>query len=159
MIWRNCFAEPRGLEAALPYYHACAETWDALRAIEALSKESENRLAMVLFHIGEAQNKLGKSAEAITAFRSSIRLARKLRSAPNASRKATSALILSSVQLSSLLQQTNELPEALDCARQAVELLREQTANRPNNLNFKQQLRDAEAKLREIEVASARLGS
>ncbi|MEX2167816.1 MAG: serine/threonine-protein kinase [Pirellulales bacterium] len=147
--------ETLGLESALPYYQTCAETWEALLAVGALSKESENRLAMVHFRIGDAHEELGNASEAVAAFRSSIGRATKLRDSPNASRKATSAFILSNIRLSSLLQRANELPEAIACARRAVVLLNEQTTNRPQNLNFRQQLRDAETKLRELETAAA----
>jgi hypothetical protein len=116
------------------------------------TKESSERLPIVRLQVGNALSEVGDTSAAIAALRSSIELAEDLRSRPNPARKVTMGLIQSSLRLSQLLSQTRELPEAVDRARKAVELLKSQTVYRPDNLNIKHQLRDAEAQLSKLQA-------
>jgi tetratricopeptide (TPR) repeat protein len=146
-------SERRQSAAALPYYLQTAENWEALLSSGKLPRESEARLAMVYCRIGEEQHRSGHIAEAISAFQRSIELADRDRKLSNSSRKSTTALIQSNTQLGEVLRQAGQLKEATHCFRRAVDLLNEQVANRPDNLNFKKQLETAQTKLAEVELA------
>jgi tetratricopeptide (TPR) repeat protein len=141
--------------AALPYYLQTAENWEALSSSGKLPRESEARLAMVYCRIGEEQHRSGHVSEAIAAFQRSIDLAEKERKLPNSSRKLTTALIQSNTQLGDVLHKAGRSKEATQCLRRAVELLKEQVVNRPDNLNFKKQLETAQNKLAEVESTLA----
>ncbi len=137
--------------AALPYYQLAAKQWESLIPIDKLSQENRYHLPMVYFRIGEEQERSDNPPEAITAFRRSIELADIALQNPKAPRKAITALIQSNVLLANVLHRTGALAEAASCLRRAITILQQQLVYRPDNLNFKQQLADAQTKLAELE--------
>jgi tetratricopeptide (TPR) repeat protein len=144
----------RGPAEALPYYRTCAENWNALLLAGSLSKENESRLTMVYCHIGDAEVRLDKAPEAVAAYRRAIELAESLYTSPKFAPKAKTALIQSDSQLGELLRRDGRNTEAAGCFHQAESFLKEQSTNKPNDLNYQKQLRDIQTKLQDIEQLS-----
>jgi tetratricopeptide (TPR) repeat protein len=150
--------DARGPEAALPLYEACAENWQALNSAGALSHVGQGNLAMVYIQLGKTNDRLGQSAKAIAAFQQSVTLATKLRESPRGSRKADAAFIESNCQLGNLFRRQGKIADAVQCFRQAVDELKTQSALRPNNLDYKEQLKAAQVNLTELERIPADKG-
>ncbi len=149
------------LDASLPYYQLTAEHWETLlfHYQGRLSAENENSLAVVHCRIGEGLTRVGRTSEAIVEFRRSIGLAQHLRQRPKPSRKCTTALIQSNIQLGDILVNVGQQSAAAKCYQEGIQVLKEQLMTRPDNLNFKQQLESTKTKLAETESRNGRANS
>jgi tetratricopeptide (TPR) repeat protein len=144
-------------EKSLEFYRMCVESWNSLCEVDALTNNDRGRLATVYARIGDVSADLGRSYEAIAAFRRSIEVASESRKRPNAPRKAITALIHSNSKLGELLRKESQFDAAISCLQQAIELLSQEIKARPSNLNFKQQLESARMEL-ELSKKSATQG-
>jgi tetratricopeptide (TPR) repeat protein len=146
----------RGHAAALSAYQRCAEIWEAMIPINALSDRRKDSLAIVHCRIGACHEVLGDGAAAAIAYQRCIELVESAKASRKTTRKLTTILAESHRQLGNLMESSGELAEAIRHHQEAARILKRQLASNPYNATARKCLASSEAKIQELEIALGR---